>query len=95
MIGDPTAEEIKIKIGSAYPLAQELRMEFVKGPGWAGLPKSIEITSEEIREALAGPVLSQTAEKALQRFGGNTSELAATLSSEGITLNGGGRASAG
>ena len=56
MIGERTAEEIKITIGSAYPLGEELSME-VKGRDLvAGLPKTLTITSEEIREALQEPV---------------------------------------
>ena len=50
MIGERTAEEIKIRIGSAYPLEQELTME-VKGRE-LGLPKTLPVRSEEIREAL-------------------------------------------
>ena len=56
MIGERTAEEIKIQIGSAYPLNEEVSME-VKGRDLvAGLPKTLTITSEEIREALQEPV---------------------------------------
>ena len=56
MIGERTAEEIKITIGSAYPLGEEMSME-VKGRDLvAGLPKTLTITSEEIREALQEPV---------------------------------------
>jgi actin-like ATPase involved in cell morphogenesis len=58
MIGERTAEEIKIRIGSAFPLEQELTME-VKGRDLsAGLPKTITIRSEEIREALKEPLTS-------------------------------------
>src|SRR5664279_2098991 len=58
MIGERTAEDIKIKIGSAYPLEQELTME-VKGRDLsAGLPKTLTIRSEEIREALQEPLSS-------------------------------------
>ncbi|MBQ7251649.1 MAG: rod shape-determining protein [Kiritimatiellae bacterium] len=56
LIGERTAEEIKMTIGSAYPLGEELAME-VKGRDLsAGLPKMLTITSEEIREALQEPV---------------------------------------
>src|SRR5437867_4333009 len=58
MIGERTAEEIKIRIGSAFPLEQELTME-VKGRDLsAGLPKTLTIRSEEIREALQEPLSS-------------------------------------
>jgi len=52
LIGERTAEEIKIKIGSAYPLKEELSMEVHGRSLVEGLPKVIKITSEEIREAL-------------------------------------------
>ena len=59
MIGDRTAEEIKIKIGSAYPLGEgELVMEVKGRDQLGGLPKTISITSTEIREALQEPVAS-------------------------------------
>ncbi len=58
MIGERTAEEIKITMGSAYPKAEERTMD-VKGRDLvAGLPKTLVITSEEIREALQEPVSS-------------------------------------
>jgi rod shape-determining protein MreB len=58
MIGERTAEEIKIRLGSAYPLAEEKTME-VKGRDLvAGLPKTLTVTSEEIREALQEPISS-------------------------------------
>src|SRR6187455_1952586 len=56
MIGERTAEEIKIRIGSAYPLDQEMTMD-VKGRDLAaGLPKTLRITSQEVREALLEPI---------------------------------------
>jgi rod shape-determining protein MreB len=56
MIGERTAEEIKIRIGSAYPIEKEMTME-VKGRDMvAGLPKTITITSQEVREALVEPL---------------------------------------
>ncbi|HWD39212.1 MAG TPA: rod shape-determining protein [Fimbriimonas sp.] len=89
MIGEPTAEEIKIKIGSAYPLAQELRMEVRGRDLVAGLPKTIEITSEEIREALAEPV-RQIAEKLCMVLEETPPELGSDIIERGITLTGGG-----
>src|SRR5690606_11422282 len=56
MIGDPTAEDIKIRIGSAYALDQEVCMEIRGRDLVAGLPKSVEVTSDEVREALAEPI---------------------------------------
>src|SRR5690606_986956 len=56
MIGERTAEEIKIRLGSAYPIGKETSME-VKGRDLvAGLPKTITITSQEVREAMLEPL---------------------------------------
>ncbi|HVL37995.1 MAG TPA: rod shape-determining protein [Fimbriimonadaceae bacterium] len=89
MIGEPTAEEIKIKIGSAYPLEQELRMEIRGRDMVAGLPKTVEITSEEIREALAEPV-RQIAEKLCNVLEETPPELGSDIIERGIMLTGGG-----
>jgi len=56
MIGERTAEEIKLKIGSAYPLEQEVTLEVRGRDLVAGLPKMVTISSEEIRECLAEPL---------------------------------------
>src|SRR3990167_8979444 len=56
LIGERTAEEAKIRVGSAYPLEEETTID-VKGRDiLAGLPKTVTITSEEIREALSEPL---------------------------------------
>jgi rod shape-determining protein MreB len=89
MIGDPTAEEIKIKIGSAFPMGQEMRMEIRGRDLVAGLPKSVEVTSEEIREALAEPV-RQIAERVCMVLEETPPELASDVIERGITLTGGG-----
>ncbi len=89
MIGEPTAEEIKIKIGSGWELPQELRMEIRGRDLVAGLPKSVEITSEEIREALGEPV-RQIAEKLCSVLEETPPELASDVIERGITLTGGG-----
>lgn len=89
MIGEPTAEDIKIKIGSAYPLAQELRMEVRGRDMVAGLPKTVEVTSEEIREALSEPV-RQIAEKLCTVLEETPPELSSDIIERGITLTGGG-----
>lgn len=89
LIGERTAEEIKIKIGSAFPLEQELTLE-VKGRDLsAGLPKTITITSEEVREALKEPLSSivESIRITLERC---PPELAADLIDRGIVLAGGG-----
>ncbi|MFC1704145.1 rod shape-determining protein [Candidatus Omnitrophota bacterium] len=89
MVGERTAEEIKIRIGSAYPLDEELTME-VKGRDLvAGLPKMVEISSSEVREALAEPIqeILEAAKITLER---TPPELAADLIERGIILAGGG-----
>jgi rod shape-determining protein MreB len=88
MIGERTAEEIKMTIGSAHPLGEELSME-VKGRDLvAGLPKTITITSEEIREALQEPVsaIVEAIRITLERC---PPELSADLVDRGIVLAGG------
>src|SRR5215467_13076909 len=89
MIGERTAEEIKIRIGSAFPLEQELTME-VKGRDLsAGLPKTLTIRSEEIREALQEPLSSilESVRITLERC---PPELSADLVDRGIVMAGGG-----
>jgi rod shape-determining protein MreB len=89
MIGERTAEEIKIKIGSAFPLEQELTLE-VKGRDLsAGLPKTITIRSEEIREALREP-LSQILEAVRLTLERCPPELSGDLIERGIMMAGGG-----
>ena len=89
LIGERTAEEIKIRIGSAYPLEQELTME-VKGRDLsAGLPKTITIRSEEVRDALKEPLSSilESVRITLERC---PPELSADLVDRGIVMAGGG-----
>jgi rod shape-determining protein MreB len=89
MIGERTAEEIKIKIGSAYPLDEELTID-VKGRDLvAGLPKMITVTSEEIREALSEPI-AQIIEAVRITLEKTPPELSADLIEKGIVLAGGG-----
>ncbi|MGE5308460.1 MAG: rod shape-determining protein [Deltaproteobacteria bacterium] len=89
MIGERTAEQIKMKIGSAYPLEEEMTME-VKGRDLvAGLPKTVTITSEEIRDALQEPLraILESAKISLER---TPPELSADLIEHGIVMAGGG-----
>jgi rod shape-determining protein MreB len=89
LVGERTAEEIKIKIGSAYPLEEEMSME-VKGRDLvAGLPKIVTITSEEIRESLQEPLraILEVTKISLER---TPPELAADLIEHGIVMAGGG-----
>ena len=89
LIGERTAEDVKIKIGSAYPYENEESME-IKGRNLVdGLPKSIFVTPAEIREAIADPVASilDAIRTTLER---TPPELAADIIDHGITLTGGG-----
>ncbi|MFA4981208.1 MAG: rod shape-determining protein [Candidatus Omnitrophota bacterium] len=89
MIGERTAEDIKIKIGSVYPLEEELKLE-VKGRDLvAGLPKTVTITSEEIREAMAEPI-AQILEAVRITLERTPPELSSDLIEKGIVLAGGG-----
>jgi rod shape-determining protein MreB len=89
LIGERTAEQIKITIGSAYPLDKPITME-VKGRNLIeGVPKTIVIGDEEIREALSEPVstIMNAIRVALER---TPPELSADISDRGIVLTGGG-----
>lgn len=89
MVGERTSEDIKIKIGSAYPLEEEMSVE-VKGRDLvAGLPKTVTITSEEIREALQEPLraILEVTKMSLERI---PPELAADLIDHGVVMAGGG-----
>jgi rod shape-determining protein MreB len=88
-IGERTAEQVKIEIGSAFPLDEELTME-VKGRDLiSGLPRSVVITSEEIRHAIAEPV-NAIVEAVKQTLEVTPPELAADIMNYGIVLCGGG-----
>jgi rod shape-determining protein MreB len=89
LIGERTAEQIKITIGSAYPLDRELKME-IKGRNLIeGVPKTVEINDTEIREALSECVatIMNAIRVALER---TPPELSADISDKGIVLTGGG-----
>ncbi|MEM7147707.1 MAG: rod shape-determining protein [Verrucomicrobiota bacterium] len=89
MIGERTAEDIKIRIGSAYPTGKESSME-VKGRDLvAGLPKTISVTSQEIREALMDPLntIVDSVRTTLERC---PPELSADVGDRGLVLAGGG-----
>ncbi len=89
LIGERTAEQIKIAIGSAIPFAEETAME-VKGRNQVdGLPKNIKVTSGEVWEALSEP-LSQIVAAIKSTLEKTPPELAADIIDRGITLTGGG-----
>jgi rod shape-determining protein MreB len=88
-IGEQTAERIKITIGNAYPLEQQLTME-VKGRDMvAGIPKTVVVNSDEIRDALNEPTNS-IVEAVLIALERTPPELAADIVDKGIVLTGGG-----
>ena len=89
LIGERTAEQIKIEIGSAYVLDEELTMD-IKGRNLAdGLPKNITIRSEEVREALS-EALSRVVRAVKETLEHTPPELSADIIDHGITLTGGG-----
>jgi len=88
LIGERTAEDVKIQIGSAFPLEQELRMQIKGRDLVTGLPKTIELTSEEVRGALEEPLIPiiECIKMTLER---TPPELAADIVDRGIILAGG------
>ncbi|HVE76984.1 MAG TPA: rod shape-determining protein [Actinomycetota bacterium] len=89
VVGERTAEQIKIAIGSAFPLAEEEKAE-IKGRDLAtGLPKLVQITSEEIREAIAETV-SQITQAVVAALAATPPELGQDILARGIALTGGG-----
>ncbi len=89
MVGEQTAERIKIEIGSAAPVGEETEMDVRGRDMISGLPRKTVITSEEIRDALQEPInaILETVTRTLERA---EPELAADLVENGITLAGGG-----
>ena len=89
LIGERTAEQIKIDIGSAYPLAEERTVEVRGRDLVTGLPKTLTLTSSEIRDALAEPVATivDAVRMALEK---TPPELASDIMDRGIVMAGGG-----
>src|SRR4026207_1113316 len=89
LIGERTAEAIKMEVGSAYPLEERMTMEIKGRHLIEGVPKTITITDEEIREALAETVsvIVDAVRVALER---TPPELSADIVDRGIVLTGGG-----
>jgi rod shape-determining protein MreB len=89
LIGESTAEQVKIQIGSAYPIGEEREME-VKGRDLvSGIPKSVRIHSAEIRDAVQEPIqqIVGAVRRALEI---TPPELAADIVERGIVMTGGG-----
>lgn len=89
MIGERTAEDIKIKLGSAYPLEKEEKYNISGRDLVTGLPKDIAISSEEIREALK-EVVNSIVDSIKYTLEKTPPELAADIMERGIVLTGGG-----
>lgn len=89
LIGEQTAEDVKVRIGSAFPMDPEMSMPIRGRDLVAGLPRTVEVTSEEIREALSEPV-RLIAEKVCAVLEETPPELASDIIERGIVLTGGG-----
>ena len=89
MIGQPTAEEIKIRIGAALPLEEDLEMEVQGRDQVAGLPRTISISTEEVTEALAEPLTAMLSvvKAVLEK---TPPELSSDIIDRGMVLVGGG-----
>ena len=89
MIGQQTAEEVKLEIGSAFPLDEEVQAEIRGRDLVSGLPKTIVLTSEEVRMALEEPLqaIIDAVKETLDR---TPPELASDIMDRGIMLAGGG-----
>ena len=89
LVGPRTAEEIKIRVGSAHPLRQELQMEVKGRDRGSGLPKTVTVRSEEIREALKDKfdIILNAVRQTLDHC---PPELASDLYDRGIVVAGGG-----
>ncbi len=89
MIGQPTAEEIKIRIGAALPLEEEMHIEVQGRDQVAGLPHTITISSEEVTEALAEPLsaMVNVVKAVLEK---TPPELSSDIIERGLVLIGGG-----
>nr|MBC7244268.1 rod shape-determining protein [Chloroflexota bacterium] len=89
LVGDQTAEEIKIRIGSALPLDEKLKMEIRGRDQVTGLPKTITISSAEITEAIVEPLaaIAASVKAVLEK---TPPELASDIIDRGIVMTGGG-----
>ena len=89
LVGEPTAEAIKIKIGSASPVGEEREME-VKGRDLvSGIPKTVRVHSAEIREAVQEPI-QQIVDAVRRALEITPPELASDIVDRGIVMTGGG-----
>jgi rod shape-determining protein MreB and related proteins len=89
MIGSQTAEEVKLEIGSAYPLREEVQAEIRGRDMITGLPKTVVLSSEDVRSALEEP-LAQIVDAVKSTLDKTPPELASDIMDRGIMLAGGG-----
>ena len=89
LIGQQTAEEVKLEIGSAYPLEEEVQAEIRGRDLVSGLPKTVVLTSEEVRAALEEPLV-QIIDAIKETLDRTPPELASDIMDRGIMLAGGG-----
>lgn len=89
LIGERTAEDVKITIGSAYPSDKEESMQVKGRDAITGLPRTLTLSSEEIREALSNAV-SQIVEVVISTLEETPPELASDIADKGIVMVGGG-----
>jgi rod shape-determining protein MreB len=88
-IGERTAEDIKLEIGSAFELEEELVMDIRGREMVSGLPRTVALTSEEVRGALSDPIQA-IVDAVKETLEGTPPELAADIGERGIVLAGGG-----
>jgi len=89
MIGSQTAEEVKLEIGSAYPLREEVQAEIRGRDMITGLPKTVVLSSEDVREALEEPLV-QIIDAVKSTLDKTPPELASDIMDRGIMMAGGG-----
>jgi rod shape-determining protein MreB len=89
LIGHQTAEELKLEVGSAYPMREEVQAEVRGRDMLTGLPKTVVISSEEVRQAL-DEVVVQIIDAIRATLDRTPPELAADIMEQGIVLTGGG-----
>ncbi|HKL11615.1 MAG TPA: rod shape-determining protein [Clostridia bacterium] len=89
LLGERTAEEIKVNIGTAYPRKEAIKMDCRGRDLITGLPKTISVTAEEMLEALADPInsIAEAVHSVLEK---TPPELASDISNKGIVMTGGG-----
>jgi len=89
LVGEPTAEQIKMKVGSAFPLGEEREMEVNGRDLVSGIPKTVRVHSSEVRDAVQEPV-QQIVDAVRRALEITPPELASDIVDRGIVMTGGG-----